>query len=372
VRRRGPPSEIARLARPLAGLLDGAWRRMHWWIALMAFLYLVSGITIVRSNEVAVVLRWGRLVGDTPALQEHGPGLLFAFPRPVDEVIRVNVKHVWEVPLDTLEASQLFAGEVFSSLSQGYAVTGDHNIVHVKMVARFRLRDPAEWAFYGPRSEDVLRAEVTAAMVRSLGEMGIDRVLSDGRKELVATATKRAQAGLDAAHSGLELSSLELVRLAPPDSLTPDFNSVQSAYIGAETSRKTAQAFAANAIPQAQAEADTAVQAARAAAESDLAAAQGAAEAFGALVREYEADPAVVRERLYRDAVDRALGAAADIRWLPPPIGGGYHGMRVSISPFAAGEKPAAEPAPKAPSEDEDTPRNVHDVGDTPTQGDDD
>ena len=39
-------------------------------------LYLLSGITIVKSDEVAVILRWGRLVGATPALQQHGPGLL--------------------------------------------------------------------------------------------------------------------------------------------------------------------------------------------------------------------------------------------------------------------------------------------------------
>ena len=66
----------------------------------------LSGITIVKPDEVAVILRWGRLVGDTPALQEHGPGLLFAFPRPVDRVVRVQVKHVWEVPVSTLTAAR--------------------------------------------------------------------------------------------------------------------------------------------------------------------------------------------------------------------------------------------------------------------------
>ncbi len=134
-------------------------------------------------------------------------------------------------------------------MTQGYALTGDQNIVHVNMVARYRVRDPAEWAFYGPKAEDVLRVEVTAAMVRSLGEMGVDRVLADGRRELVATATRRAQAGLDAAHSGLEISSLELTRLAPPAALASEFDAVQSAFIGAETAKKEAQAFAETAIP---------------------------------------------------------------------------------------------------------------------------
>jgi membrane protease subunit HflK len=344
VRRLAPPSEIGQLAAPVARLLDGAWQRMHWWIATMAVLYAMSGITVVKPDEVAVVLRWGRLVGDTPALQEHGPGLLFTFPRPIDRVVRVPVKRVREVGVNTL-ASVLQGGEpgeepismsTLDPLVQGYALTGDQNIVHVEVVARYRVRDAAEWAFFGPNSEDVLRVEVTAAMVRSLGEMGVDRVLADGRKDLIATATRRAQAGLDASHSGLELASLELTRLAPPVALATEFDAVQSAYIGAETRKKEAQAFAETIIPQANAQADTAAQAARGAADADLAVAKGEAQAFLVLEREYRANPAVVRERLYRDAVDRALGVAS-VRWVPPPVNGKYNGFRITLAPPGAG-----------------------------------
>jgi membrane protease subunit HflK len=339
VRRLGPPSEIGRLAAPLARLLDQAWRRMHWWVAAMGFLYAVSGITIVRSDEVALVLRWGHLVGSTPALQQHGPGLLFAFPRPVDQVVRVQIKHVSELQVLTLANLRGVGGEGESldPLIVGYALTGDQNIVHVEMVARYQVRDPAEWAFSGPRDEDVLRVEVTAAMVRSLGEMGVDRVLSDGRKNLIETAMRRAQSGLDAAHSGLELSSLELIRLTPPVSLAGDFDAVQSAFIGAETRKKEAQSFAQSAIPQAQAESDRALQSARASGAEELARARGDAEAFLALDREYRANPVVVRERLYRDAVERAIIAAAKTRWVPPPAGGRYQGLRISLAPAEAG-----------------------------------
>jgi membrane protease subunit HflK len=349
MRRLAPPSEIGQLAAPVARLLDGAWQRMQWWIATMAVLYALSGITVVKPDEVAVVLRWGRLVGNTPALQEHGPGLLFTFPRPIDRVVRVPVKRVGEVRVNTL-ASALQVGEsieepismsTLDPLTQGYALTGDQNIVHVEVVARYRVRDAAEWAFYGPSPEDVLRVEVTAAVVRSLGEMGVDRVLADGRKDLIATATHRAQAGLDASHSGLELASLELTRLAPPLALATEFDAVQSAYIGAETRKKEAQAFAETIIPQANAQADTATQAARGAADSDLAVAKGDAQAFLVLEREYRANPAVVRERLYRDAVDRALGVAS-VRWVPPPVNGKYNGFRITLAPPGAGFTSAA------------------------------
>lgn len=331
MRKLGVPSEIGRLAAPLAGLLDAAWQRMHWWIAAMAVLYLFSGITVVRSDEVAVILRWGRLVGDAPGLQQHGPGLLFSFPRPIDRVVRVPVKHVWEVSVTTLDSVGAATG--FNPITMGYALTGDENVVHVNMVARYRVRDPAEWAFYSPKSEDALRVEVTAAMVRSLGEMGVDRVLADGRQELVATATRRAQAGLDAVHSGLEISSLEVTRLAPPADLASEFDAVQSAFIGAETAKKEAQAYAATAIPEAQSYADSAVQTARADSAAAVSQARGESEAFLALAKQYAANAAVVRERLFRDAMEKAFGNAGSVRWIPPPIGGSYHGLRIGIGP---------------------------------------
>lgn len=309
----------------------------------MVLLYAVSGITVVKPDEVAVVLRWGRLVGDTPALQEHGPGLLFCFPRPIDRVVRVPIKHVWEVPVNTLASAASVDPEAMSSpratldpTEDGYALTGDQNIVQVQVVARYHVRDAAEWAFYGPKADDILRVEVTTAMVRSLGEMGVDRVLADGRKSLIATATSRAQKGLDAARSGLELSSLELTRLAPPVALASDFEAVQSAFIGAETRKKEAQAFAETVIPQAQGEADTKAQSARGAAESSLATTRGEADAFLALAREYHTNPAVARERLYRDALDRALSTAV-IRWVPPPVNGRYNGFRITLSPAGSG-----------------------------------
>jgi membrane protease subunit HflK len=319
---------------------------MHWWVVVMALLYAASGITVIRPDEVAVVERWGRLVGDTPATRQHGPGLLFAFPRPVDQVVRVKTKNVRELPIRTLAASpnpgttpgwSVF-GNTLNPLTVGYALTGDQNIVHVGIMARFQVNDPAAWAFYGPRTDDILRTEVSAAMVRSLGEMGVDHVLAEERKDLIRTVTQRAQAGLDAAHSGLVLVALELTDLAPPHALVESFDAVQSAYIAAETQKKDAQAYAQEVVPRAHATADQTMQAARADAAAAQARAEGDVSAFLALEREYRANPAVVRVRLYRDAVENAIAGAASVRWVPPPPAGGhYQGLRVLLPPDEAG-----------------------------------
>jgi len=349
VRRGGASSELARLAAPLVRVLDGAWRRMHWWLALLALLYAGSGITVIRPDEVAVVLRWGRLVGDAAGTQLHAPGLLFALPRPVDQVVRVKTKYVRELQIRSLAqpSDRPAYGDTLDPLAVGYALTGDQNVVHVEMRASYRVKDPADWAFYGPKSEEILRVEVAAAMVRSLGEVGVDPVLSDGRKLLIAAATRRAQAGLDAAHSGLALVSLELIGLRPPSALSSDFDAVQSAYIESETRKKEAQAFAQDVVPRAHATADAAVQAARAEAGAARALANGQSAAFLALHREYSGNPGVVRERLYRDAVERALGRAQAVRWIPPQASGNGQHTRVLIAPDIAGaRRPSAAPPP--------------------------
>jgi membrane protease subunit HflK len=356
VRRRRAPSEIGRLVRPLGGVLDAAWHRLHWWIATIAVFYSLSGITIVRSDEVAMVLRWGRLLGETPALQVHGPGLLLALPRPIDEVLRVQTATVREQPVLTLASASMDDPDdviptpnTMNPVRDGYAVTGDHNIVQLVMVARYRVRDPVAWQFYGPETAAIMRAEVAAAMARSMGEMGVDRLLSDGRTELIATATRRVQQGLDAARAGVELTSLELTKLGPPEALAPAFASVQSAFIAAETSRRNAQAFAETAVPQATAQVDQALQAARAQAATGLAVARGEAQAFRMLAGQHRSDPAVVRVRLYREGIERAL-ADTRVRWIPPPGADGYNGMRITIgSPGGGGVAGGALPTVGVP-----------------------
>src|SRR5439155_20911516 len=64
------------------------------------------------------------------------------------------------------------------------------------------------------------------------------------------------------------------------------------------------------------------------------------------LNREYTANPIVVRERLYREAVERAIGTAGNVRWVPPPTGGKYNGFRISLTPLWAG--PPSTPVPAA------------------------
>ena len=166
-------AELLRLLQPaVAGLL---WtvERLHWWLLALVVAYLTSGVTIVQPDEVAVVYRFGALVGDgAGAVRE--PGVLVAMPRPIVRVVRVPTARVFETELRDLHFSQtddkatrylVTSRTTLDPERVGYVVTGDQNIVHVAMVARWQVADPIAWTQAVAEPEELLRAAVLASSV---------------------------------------------------------------------------------------------------------------------------------------------------------------------------------------------------------------
>lgn len=84
-----------------------------WVVTGAVVLILLSGIYRVESNEAAVVLRFGRLVGNTGEQQVKQPGLHFSLPFFIDEVIKIPVQTVHEKEITTHYGGEGEAAERF-------------------------------------------------------------------------------------------------------------------------------------------------------------------------------------------------------------------------------------------------------------------
>jgi membrane protease subunit HflK len=115
--------------------------------------------------------------------------------------------------------------------------------------------------------------------------------------------------------------------------VAPVFTAVQSAVIEAQTKKQNARTDRASNLPAAESTAADRLAAATKYAVDTRAAAEADATAFGALAAEYRRNPAVVRERLYRDAVAPIIASAAKRQFLPPPAGDRYSGLRIEVPP---------------------------------------
>jgi len=332
-------SEVQRIAQPAVDALGAVIRKAHWPISLLFVLYLVSGVTAIEPNEVAVVLRFGRLVGDSPGEQVHASGLLWALPRPIDEVVRVEVGKVHEVEIDDLwpapESMQLPPdSEEAQSIDpevEGYCLTGDRNIVQLYLLARYRVLDPIAYALVQEDPHELLRDVVQAEVVRATGRASIDSVLSEERKALGTAVRASAQRRLDALASGLELIAVEVAEFSPPQAVIPAFVEVNTAYIEGYRTYLEAQRYRETELPKAESDRDQMLADARIYAANLLADARGDAKAFDGLVVEYRRNPRVLAERLYIEGVENVFSQAGRRWFVQPPVGDRYEDFRITI-----------------------------------------
>ena len=66
-------------------------------VGIVVLLIACSGIRIVSSGSSAIILRFGKLVGKDRESQVHEPGLLFALPYMIDEVVIIPTGEILSV-----------------------------------------------------------------------------------------------------------------------------------------------------------------------------------------------------------------------------------------------------------------------------------
>jgi len=294
---------------PTLTALRSSIRLLRWGLVLMVVIYLTSGITIVGSDERALVLRFGKLQPDV-----HGPGLLFALPRPVDEVIRVPATRVQELALDTLAAPppidsgfEALETATLHPVHDGYALTGDQNIVHVNFSVRYRVADPAAYALATRDRDAMLKLALETGSTAALHTIGVDDALGRGQDELRRRCLAEAQAEIERLGLGVELLGWEIVEITPARQVLPSFQEVVSAQVEARTLLEEAESYANTQRPLAEGRAYRITQSAEADAARQLARAKGETAAFTALLKSYRIDPGGTRSRLFLETIETVL-----------------------------------------------------------------
>jgi len=292
-------------------------------ILILVVLFLASGVRTIQQGEVGVVLRLGRLVGGAEKVRQ--PGLLIAWPYPIDEVIRVPVMENREVTIDDYwqpEGSGT-SRRSFHPFEQGYCITGDYNVVLLRITVKYQISDAIQYALIIENPEQLLRSAVRTELIRTIGELPVDDIMTERKAELVALVKQRAQEKLDSIDSGLHILAVEINELIPPRSVLPDFQDVQSAFIEKETAVRNAETYYAQTIPGARAEANQYLNDAEAYKVRVLAAANADANRFIELYEEYRQNPEVVMERLLNESLSRAIAQAGNRYVVPDPPSSG-------------------------------------------------
>jgi membrane protease subunit HflK len=259
----------------------------------------------VESDEVALVLRFGRLLGANPAERIKMPGLHVAFPYIVDEVIKIRTGKIWQMVVTTHYTN----GSTISANIErnGYLITGDSNIVLVEAAVKYRIGDPVTYALFHRDAAAIIDGVVSGVLQKYVSRIGVDTLLAGGKVQLAEDTRRGAQEILDTLKTGVILTNVELTKLTPPEEVMPGFNAVIAASVQKETLIQTANGYRVNILPAAQSQAQHLVESARARRNESLAAAQTDIAAFDGLYAHYAHNPYIVDEGVLRSRVDALL-----------------------------------------------------------------
>jgi membrane protease subunit HflK len=173
----------------------------------------------------------------------------------------------------------------------GQLLTGDHNLVNVRVVLLYQVRPDAveDYVAQADRVEPLLARAAEAVMADWAAGRDVDEVLLNGKTSLKEALVRQTPERLEPYRLGVMVTGAEVGLLTPPDAVKSAFDEVSRA-----------QSAIATAVNRAQQEADSAYRAAQAL--SERLEQESLADA-GRLVRQAQADADVFlgRLRAYRE-----------------------------------------------------------------------
>lgn len=288
----------------LANVLKGRSPRVSplWLLLLLVIAWLCTGIYTVQPGEVAVIRRFGKYTGITE------PGLRFRLPQPIETHHIVDIEQVRRVEIGFRSEQTTARQQIGPVAEEALMLTGDENIVEVHVIVQYVVDDPASFLFRVKEPEQTLHAAAEVAVRSVIGDNTIDYAMSGaGRSEQQAEVQEYLQMLLDQYETGLRTTEVRFTVVDAPVQVRDAFHDVIRAYEERERRVNQARAYEAEVLPRARGEAQQLLRQADAYREERVLQARGDAERFLQMLAEYEHAPDVTRQRMYLEAIERAL-----------------------------------------------------------------
>jgi membrane protease subunit HflK len=285
--------------------------------SLLVFLavYLLSGIYVVKPEQQALIVRFGKL---RPMVAM--PGTHYRIPYPVDKVMYFKPSEVKSVvvgkPFYAEEAQPEpyedagYYGYYGEDLHREF-LTGDENIIHITLNVQYRISDPAKYLFAASSPERLVTYASEAALAHAVARTGVDTLLTSGKQLVLAEVKRQAQALLDKLDGGVAITLANFADVSPPAGVVDAFKDVASALEDRDRAINEAMGDHYEAIALARGEAEKTLAEAMGQKTGTINRARGATDRLLATLVEYRLaeNPEISLLRLYVEAMENILPA---------------------------------------------------------------
>src|SRR5246127_5120750 len=302
-------------------------------------IWLFSGFFRVQSEELGIVLRFGKYVRDAQ------PGLNYHLPYPIETVLLPKALRVSTISIGmTLIDDPSRRGRAMRDVpEESLMLTGDENIVDVDFTVLWRIKPKgaADFLFNIQNPEGTVKAVAESAMREAVGKANIQPILTGARTTTEQGVQQLMQKTLDSYGSGIEITQVQMQKVDPPAQVIDSFRDVQAARADLERLQNEAQSYANRVVPDAKGRAAQIIQVAEGYKQQAVAEAKGQSARFLKVYDEYKKAPDVTRQRIYLETMERILGGADKLVY-----DGGASSQGQSIVPYL----PLSELTPRRPA----------------------
>jgi membrane protease subunit HflK len=273
------------------------WQRRVLDVRLIAvallLAYLGSGIYAVSADQQAVVVRLGRV-------QESrvSSGVHWTWPAPIAHVYKLRVRETKRLMLGLEEAEPI---------NRSQFLTGDRNVLNIRLVVQFAISDPAQYLFRTGDVGVVVSNAARGALAQVVAGRHVDDLLTTEKVAVQERVQTVAQAALSRYDCGVTLLGVVLDSIVPPDEVVDAFRLVASAREDSNRIVREAESYANGVVPIARGEAARMGEEALTYNNQRVNEATGDASRFSGVAAEYAKAPAETATRLYLETVEEVL-----------------------------------------------------------------
>jgi modulator of FtsH protease HflK len=271
-------------------------RNLAVWIvpAVLSLAWLVTGVYVVGTDEVAVVRVFGNAQRDEAGNIELKPsGLYFHLPWPLTSIDRVRINESRTLVVGTPEIDNLDSSEFLAQIDparQSELLSGDKNILNVQINLQYRISRERidEWLFQSTVGEQRLRLLAGSVLADVVMRCGVDFVHTLGHAEIRRQVLARIRELSHSAKLGVEVDDVTVASVTPPVRVKSEFVDVMNARADRETYIQRARAYGEQKKADADATRRQTQDQATAYARQTTEAARAEATSFDRLIQELE------------------------------------------------------------------------------------
>ncbi len=272
-------------------------------VALFVLIALVSTFYTVSQDEMGVVTRFGKFN------RVSKPGLHFKMPFFIEGVQKPKVQRIFKEEFG-FRTTKPGVRSVYSDKEyrdEALMLCGDLNTAMVEWIVQYKVKDPVAFLFNVRDVRKTIR-DVSEGVLRKItGDSSVDEVLTMRRIEINKDAEILMQKMLDTYNSGIQVVTVKLQDVNPPEEVKPAFNEVNESKQDRERFINEAWQDYNKEVPKAKGEAKKMLEIAAAYAIERVNTAKGEAKRFELIYDEYNKAKDVTRRRIYLETMKDIL-----------------------------------------------------------------